>query len=259
MLKYKKMKSLTYSVLAFCISLFIIMGCNKYGDLYGSPGPLVASKSAVEINEPDSLLLVGAKATDSLLWSVVPSGYDTLVTRNNAAQIEFTKAGSYTVKVSDKGGTPATTTITVNSSVYVNPNKNTIIPLTGDQITLTPGYFKNKAGDTSFIYFTAQTTDYYCATDRLVFSYYLDGYSNYVLSFTNVQQFNNCTGNTARISAGVNFNQKELTPLPNGTYALTVNLNGITYVGNIVVSSTTINFDWKYTSGVMISPQQINR
>jgi hypothetical protein len=253
------MKYSIYGFFTFLLVVFVISACNKYGNLTGLNGQLVATSYNVKIDQPDSLELVGAKVSDSLKWSIVPSGYDTLITRNNTAQIEFTKAGSYTVKVSDNGAIPATTTITVNSAVYVNPNKSALVPLTGDQITLTPNYFKNKAGDTSYIYFIAKTTDYYCASGRLVFSYYLDVYNNFTLSFTGVQQLANCNTNTAALSAGINFNQHALVPLANGTYPLTVNLNGTTYIGNIVVASTTISFDWKYTSGVMISPQQISK
>lgn len=269
------MKFSIYGSLTFLLAVFVISACNKDGNLAalngklaatnkaanlaGSNGQLVATSYNVKIDQPDTLKLVGANPSDSIKWSVVPAGYDTLITRNNTAQIVFTKAGSYTVKVSDNSAAPASATITVNSAVYINPNKSALVPLTGDQISLSPSYFKNKAGDSTYIYFTAKTVDYYCATGRLLFSDTLDYKNNFKLSFTGVQQLANCNTNTAMLSAGINFNQYPLVPLANGTYPLTVNLNGIAYTGNIVVTATTITFDWKYTVGVIISPQQISK
>src|SRR6202000_1423631 len=110
------MKKLTYLILVLAAGLFIVSACNKYGDLAGLKGKIIATKTTLEIGEPDSLLLVGAKATDSIHWSVLPSGFDSLVIRHNKAKIIFTRSGTYTVTATDNG-TPATVSIRVTDSV----------------------------------------------------------------------------------------------------------------------------------------------
>lgn len=252
------MKNSIYGLLAFLFTLFIIQGCQKLTDPTLRKGQLVVSKSVVKINEPDSLLLVGAPASDSIKWSVTPAGHDTLLTKNNAARVVFTKAGSYTVKVSDNGGAPASAVITVNDSVYKAPPGNTSISLIGDQITLFPYFYKSKNTDSTYLAFTAVTKNYYCATDKLNVKDSLVN-NNFGVKFINVTQYGPCNSNSAQLSAGILFNQHPTQPLNNGTYPLKITLNDTTYTGNIVVSTSTISFTWPNSSRVMFSTTQINK
>jgi hypothetical protein len=253
------MKYSLYGFIVLLLAFFVISACNKYNNLPGLNGKLVASASAVKIDQPDSLVLVDAKASDSLKWSVVPAGCDTLLTKNNTALIVFTKAGSYKVSVSDNGAAPASRSITVSDSVYNSGTRYNAIPFTGDQIKLIPGYYKSKLGDTSYIYFVAQTKAYYCAVDRINYTDSLTSKNAFSLNFINLQQAAPCTAGSGTISTGINFRQHQLTPLANGTYPLAVTLNGKTYTGNIVVSTANITFNWGYTSGVLITPGEVNR
>lgn len=251
------MRRLAYCLLALLPAYFIIQGCNKAIDLPGAKGQLVASKTELKINEPDALEMIGAAASDSIKWTVTPSGFDTLLTKNNTAAIVFTKAGTYTVKASVNGATPASVSITVNNDVYTGPKLNNIIPLAGDQITLTPAVYKSANADTTYIYFTAKTANYYCSTNRLNYSKSLVN-GTYSLNFVNVTQYTNCTGGTSNLQTGIAF--KQTAPaLSNGTYPLNVVLNGTTYTGSIAVSATNVIFNWNYTTGVMITPKQVNR
>lgn len=78
------MKKSLYGFMALVLVIFVISACNKFGDLPGSQnGKLLASAYKVNINQPDTLLLGGAKSTDTVKWSVVPAGFDSLITQNN--------------------------------------------------------------------------------------------------------------------------------------------------------------------------------
>jgi hypothetical protein len=251
------MKTITNCIAALLLTFLVIQGCQK--ESTAKNGQLVASKSKVKINEPDSLLLVGAKASDSIRWSIVPSGYDTIITKNNGALIKFTKAGTYKVTATDKPANPASTTITVSDSVYINPNKLDSVSLKGDKITLTPVYFKNKTGDTTYLYFLVKTAGYYCNADRLNFAEYVDDVNNFTLTLYNLLQYGICNGATSQVSARVNFKQNQLIPLANGTFPLRIFFNQTLYTGSIVATSSTITFNWDYNTGVIIYPKHISR
>jgi len=252
------MKKSIYGLMALMLVLFMMSACNKFGDLPGSQnGKLVASAYKVDVNQPDTLLLGGAKSTDTVKWSVVPSGFDSLITQNNKALVFFKKAGKYQVNATDKGVT-ASTYITVSDSVYHPVITYNYIPLTGDQITLVPHYYNNPTADSSYLSFVAQTQKSYCGISKLAVADSLIN-NNYGIKFLYVIQPTPCTIGQSPIAATINFTQNLPGTLPDGTFPLSVTLNGTTYTGSIVATSTTITFNWNYTSGVLIAPKQISR
>jgi hypothetical protein len=251
------MKKSIYGFWALALVIVIISACNKFGDLGSSNGKLLASSYKVDINQPDSLLLVGAKVTDTVKWSVVPSGFDSLITQNNKALIFFKKAGRYQVSATDKGVT-ASTYITVSDSVYQQGNTYNYLPLTGDQITLVPHFYSNPTADSSYLSFVAQTQKSYCGTSTLTVADSLIN-NKYGINFLYVKQPTQCTIGQSPIAAVINFTQNQPGVLPNGTFPLSVMLNGTSYTGSIVATSTTITFNWNYTAGVLIAPKQISR
>jgi len=252
------MKKSLYGFPALTLVLFIISACNKFGDLPGSQnGKLLASAYKVDINQPDTLLLAGAKSTDTVKWNVVPSGFDSLITQNNKALIFFKKAGKYQVSATDKNVT-ASTYFTVSDSVYQPVTTYNYIPLTGDQITLVPHFYNNPAADSSYLTLVAQTQKSYCGTSRLIAADSLIN-NKYGINFLYVVQPTQCTIGQSPIAAVINFTQNQPGILPNGTFPLSVTLNGTTYTGSIVATSTIITFNWNYTAGVLIAPKQISR
>lgn len=251
------MKKLIYCLFAILPAYFIIQGCNKLDGIISANGQLTATKSEVKINEPDTLVAVDAKATDNISWIVTPGGANSISTNKNAAAIKFTQAGTYNVKASINGVNTESLTIKVNSSVYTPPAGSTTLPLTGDQMSITPGLYKSVYSDSTYIYFNFQTTNTYCVTDRLNFTGSVDA-GNYQLAFNNITEFGTCTGSTSTLHGGLNFKQSAAL-LANGTYPLNISLNGTTYTGSIVVTSATITFNWTYTSGVVINPKIITR
>ena len=249
------MKNLIYGTCALLLALFVVSACTK-GGLGGPAGQLKASAYKVAINQPDSLLLNGAKTTDSVHWSVSPAGFDSIITKNNAALLFFKKAGTYQVTATDPPMAPATVSITVTDSVYHPKTTYTNLPLTTDQITLVPYY--HAFADSSYLSFVAQTHNYYCSNSQLTVADSLVN-NHYGIHFLYVSQPDPCVLGQTPIAAVLNFTQNQPGLLPNGTYPLSVTLNGTTYTGTIVATSTTITFNWNYTSGVLISPKQINR
>jgi hypothetical protein len=266
------MKNLPYYLVALGFGLLIFLGCQK-GGLAGLNGKLVASKPTIAVNAVDSVLLVGASSSDSIHWSVTPSGFNTIGLNQNLAIITFSKPGTYTINATVTGKTPAVTTIHVTDAP-VTPVTNTpttpvitqsgAISLAGEQITLLSNYYKSKLGDTTYIYFTAQTTRLYgCGNSVINYTQKLDASNNFSLNFINIQQPDaaSCTKTTSTIASGIiAFKQAPSNPyMTPGTYPLAVTLAGVTYTGNIIITSTDITFNWNYTSGVTIIPTHLSR
>ncbi len=252
------MKNLTLSMLALMLAFGIISGCTKVGEPAYN-GKIVATKTEVKINEPDSLVLVGAAATDSVQWSVVPAGFNYVISKQNAARIVFSKAGNYTVTATKLGAIPASIVIKVGTDSIPNPaDSTTLVPLTGDQVTLMAGYYKSAGSDTAGITFMAHTANNYCSNGIFKFTAGVDAANNYSLNLIGIQEPKICRGTSDHFitSAGVILTKGSLA---NGTYPLNVTLNSITYTGHIVVTTSTITFDWNYTSGVLITPKVLTR
>jgi hypothetical protein len=141
--------------------------------------------------------------------------------------------------------------------VKTPPDTAQMVALTGDKITLAPGYYQNAAGDSVGISFNAVTTNRYCSNGLLKFHNTVDANNNFFIDFLNVQEPLVChgTGDIPMVAA-IRFQRSYLA---NGSHPLKVTLNGTTYTGNIVVSASTITFDWNYTSGIIISPKTLSR
>jgi len=253
------MKKLIYCVLALLPAYLIIQGCNKLNDVVVTNGisTLKVQKSEVMINQPDTLLISDAKTTDKVVWTVSPTGSNTISSNGPGAVLTFSKAGSYTVTATVNDGKPLTATITVNTTVYNQPSAPTPIALTGDQINLTPSLYKNSAADSTYIIFDTRTTTSYCLNSRLnLTASNADG--NYNVSFINVLPYVTCAGVSGTLRTNINFKQGPAT-LSNGTYPLNIALNGTTYTGSIVVSTASIIFNWNYTTGVVLTSKTITR
>ena len=257
------MKTLTY-VFVFFGLLFAINGCKKAG-VTGIQ--LVASSATVKTGQPDSLELVGASATDSVKWAVSPTaGLNGISYKGNHAVVNFNQAGTYTVTATLNNTTPYSTTISVTQAPAppVDTTRTTSVhyPLTGDQITLTSHYSKSPNSDSAYVYFSAQTTRfYYCLNSYLTYNTSLTG--GFTLNIVDMIKPStaSCQVGSTRLTIGVIPLRQSVqnSYLPNGTFPLTVTLNGVTYNGSVTVTATDINFNWSYTSGVTITPTHISR
>ncbi|QKJ28944.1 hypothetical protein HQ865_03970 [Mucilaginibacter mali] len=250
------MKKLLYCIMALIPAYLIIQGCNKLGNVISPAGQISATRAELKVGEIDTVLAVNAKATDNISWYVTPVGFNTISTRDNAATLVFSKAGNYTVKASINGSPTDAISIKVNEAA--TPPANTLMSLTGDQINLVPTYYKSAHADTTYIYFTATTTKTYCASSRLNLTNSIDASGTYLLNFTNVLVYAGCSGTSSTIHNWAYFKQTPIL-LANGTYPLSVTLDGTTYTGTIAVTTTNVTFNWTYTSGVLIAPKVLTR
>ena len=295
------MKNPVYPLIALFIIASVIYGCTKTSlapipktklatnnalDTSKTHLSLVVSQPTTVLKRLDTISILGIATSDTaattIKWSVSPSSYRYTIQSVKGKYIAwFSKAGSYKIKALINGIDSLSTIIKVSDSTFVPPGKDSVvtppvhkdtipnpptyalIPFTGDQITLIPNLYKSALSDTSYIYFTAQTTKVYpCANSTMNLAYRLDAFNNFFIGFINVTQPNGsaCVNGPGTLSKGIYFYQNTQKPyMVSGTYALAITFNGVTYNGHIIVSSTSVTFDWNYTSGIVLSTKQLNR
>jgi len=223
------MKTAIFSFLAIVLlvilSLFVLPGCNKSGVLPAA-NKTTASKSTSLDGKSDTV-------------TKPPVKKDTVakppVKKDTVAKPPVKK-----------------------DTVAKPPVQYSTVPLTGDQITLVPHFYKSPTADSSYLYFVAQTKNFYCGISLLHTSYSLT-IGNYSIGFLDVVQPSPCVIGDGPIAATISFTTNPAGPMPVGTFPLSVTLNGTTYTGSITATATTISFNWTYTSGVLITPQQISK
>jgi hypothetical protein len=72
--KNMKTRELLFGMSAMVLTIAIFTACGKYGELASQNGKIVAATYKPEINQPDTMVLSGAKSTDTVTWSVTPAG-----------------------------------------------------------------------------------------------------------------------------------------------------------------------------------------
>ncbi|HEX6429220.1 MAG TPA: hypothetical protein VF008_16095 [Niastella sp.] len=129
--------------------------------------------------------------------------------------------------------------------------RDTILPLTADQIHITPS--KIDSGGVSGLALSAITANNYpCSNNYLLTGLATFG-GNYTLFFPGVNIPANCSGGLAQAQG-----TRTLFSVNDGSHVFKVVLNGITYTGSFVKTGSQYTFTWPYTSGVTISPLTIN-
>jgi hypothetical protein len=129
--------------------------------------------------------------------------------------------------------------------------RDTILPLTADQIHITPS--KIDSGGVSGLALSAITANNYpCSNNYLLTGLATFG-GNYTLFFPGVNIPANCSGGLAQAQGA-----RTLFSVNDGSHVFKVVLNGITYTGSFVKTGSQYTFTWPYTSGVTISPLTIN-
>jgi len=288
------MKNTVYYFIILLAAGSVIYGCTKTS-LAPIPKTKLAASNALDtsklhlylnVSQPttvvkrlDTISIIGIPAADSaatrINWIISdPGDQYPIQTTKERYIVRFNKAGSYKFSALINGIDTISTIIKVTDTVATTPppvNKDTIpappptyttIPFTGDQITLVPNVYKSALSDSTYIYFTAQTTKTYACANSKIYSSYSDANNKFSLNFISVVQPNGtgCLIGPSNLSEGVYYYQNYQNPyMVNGTYPLTVTLNGTTYTGSIIVSATAVAFDWNYTSGVVFSTKQISR
>lgn len=251
---------LTILALCFCV----VSSCQKNGEPNAPEGEIAVSKLKVKINEPDSMLLVGADNKE-VTWMVAPSGFDTIRTAKNAARIKFTKAGNYTISAKNNDITSKSIVITVIDSVYAPPVY--FIPFDkGDPITFVPQYVKSAKSDSAYLAFTITTQKKYCTNFAFTYSLFVPFplHDKYYINFIGavIKSLDNtaCTG-TAVLTAHNNYASYQPV-LKEGVYEFYAGFGqdiNTDYVGSMEVTATQIIFHWDDSTGITISPKVLAR
>lgn len=254
------MKAIKNLSLLLCLITCVITSCQKNGEPNAPIGQIAISKLKVKINEPDSMLLVGADTTKAVTWTIDPTGSDELRTHTIGAVVKFSKAGQYTIKASNSDETSNMLTVTVIDSVYE--------PLTlakfsvGEQVHITPSIIKKGAkSDSTYLQLTATTKNSYCTNSNLDFGIWFNSSDgNYYVQVNGIIFFiPQCGVGSHTLSRTVDFSGY-FTPLVPGTYPLHITYGGTTYYNGVIeVTTTQVIFHWDNSSDIVISPNILTR
>lgn len=234
------------------LAFFVIQGCEK-DRLPVASAQVKAAKAEVEVGQTDTLYFSGANGDESVQWTVTPQGFSSLTTKGNTAGITFTKDGIYTVAAQTAKAAAASIAIKVTAL----PDTSTIVPISGD-VSIALSYSRNVKRDSIKMNFSMVTTNTFCPGGKLQYNTAIDSIGKtYKLDLLNIKEPKVCPGTPdVTLSASDIFTHPVWFGLD--TYQLKVTLNGVTYTGTLVVSSSNIVITWNYTSGVLIPVKVIS-
>lgn len=260
------MKTMIRVCLSLCLFAAFVAACKKDNSNSGTPkSSLTLSKGSVKMGEP---LVVATNATGSNLftkWSVNPSANTWISSANNKTVILFSSPGTYVVTATyftdstspmpyDSSSSPVVVTDSVYNDSVATCNVLQQVPInSGDQITLTPISYS----DTGLVLLshTQQTYgNYYPSLGIVQLTDSSDGVYDFGFGAVTESPCNAST-NTPTPATGI----LSFSGLTNGTHNITIALNGVPYQGTLVVTDTDCTFTWNYTSGIIISPLQIQK
>jgi hypothetical protein len=262
------MKNLILAAFAALMATFVLQGCEKARLADIGDGKIKASKTEIEVYDLDTLFFTGAAATDSVKWTVTPANQNVIKIKGNAAVIYFFKIGTYSVSAQKlSGGVIQTITITVvprkppvfipdagttNTTVVTTTSDTTQFEtITGD-VQVGGGLWREPNTGKVVVNFSPRTVNTYCSKGIMQYTAVIDASQNFTLDLVNIREPKGCAGATApnSTSGGSQVFKNKL--LDNGTHQLKITLNGVTYIGTIVITATTMTVNWPYTSGVIV-------
>lgn len=265
------MKNLKLILLGALLGAFIIQGCDKtHLQDIGNGSKLKVSKTQVAVGEPDSVILTGVTATDSVMWKFTPDANLHFGYKNNAGVIVFSAPGKYTITAQVKGGLPYSVTITVvpgstsGSAIDSTLTKTNIMTVTNDTTAYEPivgdikVHFSAGYATTDFNTYTANGdvgAASTCPTCIVQYTATIDTAENYFLDVVNLREHTNC----ANASATPQYRwQSQVFPrklIRLGTHQLKIKVNGVVYAGSFTVTDKSVTINWPYTSGVIMESQ----
>jgi hypothetical protein len=270
------MKRLFWTLSFLMLSLAGFIACNKNaspasGSKTSGTSNATLTLSATRIQKGAPLIAtVANSAAENIRWTVTPSTAAHITTGNGQAMILFAEAGKYQIKASYVSGADsadsATCPITVSDTVYtpVPPTATDTTSLAGVGITLTPSL------DTiGRLILLGQSTTVYNCFPTFVWSVSQGQFGsvavdNGEISLIFYEVISTATGSgcdgAQNPATAYLFPEQYLTgPPAAGTYPINVMVNQTLYQGTYTVTTTGYTFNWPYTSGVTISPTQINQ
>ena len=253
----------TLVILAF----FFLHGCSKRDNASSASsktktGTLTLSLAKVQKSQPLIASLAASTAT-SVRWTVTPAPATAhVMSSKGQATILFAQPGTYritaTALAADSSGVDSTSgTVSVSDTVYTPPASSDTSSLAGDQVTIKP--LVDSIGNLILL---AQTARSYGCSSSIVYGITSGPNGSTGLGINLYEVVSSGTGdcNGAQNPASVYlFPNYGTLQWSNGTWPLTVTLSGVAYTGSITVTNSGYSFNWGYTSGVIISPLQINK
>jgi hypothetical protein len=270
------MKRLFWTLSFLMLSLAGFIACYKNaspasGSKTTGTSGVTLTLSATSIKKGAPLIAtVNNAAAENIRWTVTPATAAHIAAGNGQAMILFAQAGRYQIKASYVSGADsadsATCPITVSDTVYtpVPPPTTDTTSLAGVGITLTP--LLDSIGRLVLL---AQSTTVYNCFPTFVWSVSQGQFGsaavdNGEISLIFYEVISTATGSgcdgAQNPATAYLFPEQYLTgPPAAGTYPISVMVNQTLYQGTYTVTGTGFSFNWPYTSGVTISPTQLNQ
>ncbi|MES2377371.1 MAG: hypothetical protein V4553_12360 [Bacteroidota bacterium] len=261
------MKNLILTAFAALMAIFVLQGCEKARLADIGDGKIKATKTEIELYEPDTLLFTGATITDSVKWTITPANAIQQI-KGNVMATYFTSLGTYTVSAQKlSGGAIQTISIkvvprkppvfvpdpgTTNTTVVTTTSDTTqFVPITGD-VQVGGGLWREPNTGKVVVNFSPRTVNNYCSRGIMQYTAVIDAEQNLTLDIVNIRQPVGCAGANGpdHPCGGSQVFKNKL--LDNGTHQFKITLNGVTYTGTIVITATTMTVNWPYTSGVIV-------
>ncbi len=210
--------------------------------------------SNIKKGEPVSFKFSQAPEGSNVSWTVLPFENVQITPDGNAATIQFSNAGAYSVSARYSNFT-GSVKVTVGDSIY-NPGGGgtpTYQPLTGDQIFITVSKYDSMGlGGLDFRYLTEMK--YNCLNHTLLYdNNFSAGNLQVVFNSVFIPSDEFCISGEDYASGGTAWY-----PVAEGTHGFEVILDGKIYTGSFIKSGNTYTFTWPYLSGVTLTPLILN-
>jgi hypothetical protein len=264
------MKSIFKLIIFSFPFLIFILACNKNNNSSRVNSLITLSKPNIKRGEQLFATTNTGNSNSIIKWTVKPSAYVQVLPANSHATAIFALAGTYQITASYYSASDTSVaydssraSIIVTDSIFsasplIGSNTDTVT-LEGDQIILSPII---ASGDSGFI-MSAQTINLYnCSAYITAYSWGYGLNQSLFFLFNSaevVDSKSNCDGIRNPAISYLFFTPGFFTPLSNGTYSLSANLNQVDYYGSLTVTDTDYIFTWNYTSGIIISPLHIKK
>jgi hypothetical protein len=241
-------------IAAFAALLLGFTSCNKDVNEPTLQGVNASKTSDIKKGEPVNFTFPQAPGESAVQWSVIPDDNVEIDPSGNTAAVLFSNPGSYSVKAI-YGALNGSVDVIVEDSIF-NPGGGdtpTYEPLTGDQvfITVTKSDSMGISG-LNFNYITEKK--YNCLNHTLLFGNEFSGQNlRVVFNSVFIPSVDYCTPGEDFASGGTAWY-----PVEEGSHALEVYLDGITYTGSFIKSGSNYTFTWPYSSGVTLTPLFLN-
>ncbi|MDB5003303.1 MAG: hypothetical protein JWQ34_1528 [Mucilaginibacter sp.] len=252
------MKNLTYVSFALFLIVLVAAGCEKTQlNTITSDYKLTASKTTLRIGDFDTLTIAGAE-NQTVKWTGHNNITDSIIQQQgNKLIIKWYTRGTYQISASINGGAPITIPITVT---FYYPTYTTL-PITNENVIVTPHYYKSPTSDSTYFTLSAQFTKVFPCGNSFIEASSSQTNNNFIINFTDIKQPNgiDCSiVNTPIIYKLFYFYNKPAMPYHFGTtYPLTIITGSKTYTGVITLNPTYMDIVWNYDTGVTMSSKHI--